>query len=58
MKSVFCLLCLSVFLLPRLASAVETVRTSDREIVERLTRIETEIQIVRESIDQLREDTF
>jgi len=57
MKRVFCLLCLSVFLFPALLSAVETApRISDREIVERLTRVETEIQAVHESIKQLREE--
>jgi len=55
MKRVFRLLCLSVFLFPALLSAVETApRISDREIVERLTRVETAIQAVRESIEQLR----
>ena len=57
MKRVFCLLCLSVFLFPALLHAVETApRISDREIVERLTRVETEIQVVHESIEQLREE--
>jgi len=57
MKRVSCLLCLSVFLFPALLSAVETApRISDREIVERLTRVETEIRAVHEAIEHLRED--
>ena len=57
MKRVLCLLCLVVFLFPALLSAVETApRISDREIVERLTRVETEIQAVREAIEQNRSD--
>jgi len=57
MKRVASLFCLSVSLFPGFASAVETVpRISDREIVERLTRVETEIRDIRESIQQLREE--
>ena len=59
MKRVLCLLCLclSVFPFPALLFAVETApRISDREIVERLTRLETEIQAVHEAVGQLREE--
>ncbi len=58
MKKVACLLCFSIFLFPALLLAVETApRISDREIVERLTRVETGLQAVREDIQQLREET-
>ena len=58
MKRVFRLLCLSVLLFPALVSAVETApRISDREIVERLARMEAGIQSIRESIEQLRAET-
>jgi len=57
MKRVICLFSLSVFLFPALLFAVETAqRISDREIVERLTRVETEIRAVHEAIGQLREE--
>jgi len=46
-----------VFPFPALLFAVETApRISDREIVERLTRLETEIQAVHEAVGQLREE--
>jgi len=57
MRSIFCLLCLSAFLFPAPLSALETApRISDREIVERLARVETAIQTLHESIGQLRAD--
>lgn len=48
---------LAVFLLPGLAWAVEPAPAlSDREIAERLTRLETRLDTLEATIEQLRED--
>lgn len=48
---------LAVFLLPGFAWAVEPAPAlSDREIAERLTRLETGQETLRNDIEQLRED--